>query len=125
MYIVYSSMTGQVERFVNKIKAYPVLHIDEYDESLGSFILITYTTNFGEAPQEVQEFLKEHHPNMMGVCASGKQSWKLFGTYCKSADVIHEQYGVPILLKFEMAGSEEDVKQLLERIENIEQEKLY
>lgn len=86
---------------------------------MGKYVLVTYTDKFGEIPKEVEEFLAEHHSNMVGVCASGRQIWKLQGTYCKSADVIHNQYGVPILLKFEMQGTDRDRKELLERIENI------
>lgn len=92
---------------------------------MGAYVLVTYTDKFGEAPKEVQEFLEKHHNNMVGVCASGRQIWKLQGTYCKSADAIHNQYGVPILLKFEMQGTNKDREQLLERIEGFDQEKLH
>lgn len=125
MIIVYASKTHNVERFCKKISKYKSVRVEEYDPSMGSFVLITYTTGFGEAPEEVHNFLSMYSNRMVGVCASGKQSWKLFGTYCKSADVIHEQYGVPILLKFEMAGTQQDVDKLTERIDMIEQEELH
>lgn len=89
---------------------------------MGKYILITYTDGFGQVPKEVVDFLQLHSNNMVGVCASGRQIWKLQGTYCKSADVIHQQYGAPILLKFEMAGTDKDRAELVERIEMIEQE---
>lgn len=121
MVIVYYSLTGQVKRFVGKISKYSSYNIDEYDDSIGEYILITPTHGFGEIPKKVKKFLDIHSANMKGVCASGRQVWKLRGTYCKCADVIHEQYGVPILLKFEMSGNEKDIETLLERIESIEQ----
>jgi protein involved in ribonucleotide reduction len=124
MLIVYDSFTGNVKRFVEKlglpnIKIYDGLIVSE------PYVLITYTAKFGEVPDSVSNFLKENHSNMVGVCASGRQIWKLQGTYCKSADIIHNQYRVPILLKFEMMGTDKDRQELLERIENIEQQKLY
>jgi protein involved in ribonucleotide reduction len=59
---------------------------------------------------------------MVAVCGSGRQIWKLQGTYCKAVDVISSQYGVPSLLKFEMKGTDRDRVELIERIEKIEQE---
>jgi protein involved in ribonucleotide reduction len=119
--IVYYSLTGQIQKFVDSIDKYETYHINDYEDNLGEYILITPTHGFGEVPENVASFLKEHHRNMRGVCASGRQVWKLRGTYCKSADVIHQQYGVPILLKFEMKGTDKDREQLVERIERIEQ----
>lgn len=119
MILVYASKTHNVERFCAKIAEYESVRVEDYKPSMGEYVLVTYTDGFGQIPKEVEEFLKEHHNNMVGVCASGRQVWKLQGTYCKSADAIHSQYGVPILLKFEMQGSDKDRKELLERIEDI------
>jgi protein involved in ribonucleotide reduction len=125
MIIVYYSFTGQIKRFLSGIDKYESVHIDDYVEQMGEYVLITPTHGFGEVPTAVNDFLVEHSDNMVGVCASGRQIWKLQGTYCKAGDVIHQQYGVPILLKFEMAGTNKDRAELVERIENIEQEKLH
>jgi protein involved in ribonucleotide reduction len=127
MIIVYYSFTNQVRDFVSEIDKYEVYHIDDYVKELGEYILITPTHGFGDIPEKVQEFLTRdsNHENMVGVCASGRSIWKLRGTYCKSADVIHDKYGVPILLKFEMKGTSKDRETLFERIEQIEQEKLH
>jgi protein involved in ribonucleotide reduction len=100
--IVYASKTHNVERFCAKIERYDSVRAEDYEPSMGKYILITYTDGFGQVPKHVVSFLEQYNHNMLGVCASGRQIWKLQGTYCKSADVIHEQYGVPILLKFEM-----------------------
>jgi protein involved in ribonucleotide reduction len=119
MILVYASKTHNVERFCAKIAEYVSVRVEDYEPSMGEYVLVTYTDGFGQVPKEVQSFLRKHHDNMKGVCASGRQVWKLQGTYCKSADVIQNMYGVPILLKFEMAGTDKDRKELLERIENI------
>ena len=120
MILVYASRTHNVEKFCAKIAEYESVRVQDYKPSMGEYVLVTYTDKFGEVPKDVQVFLEQYHSNMVGVCASGRQIWKLQGTYCKSADVIHQQYGVPILLKFEMMGTDKDRKELLERIENID-----
>lgn len=123
MILVYASKTHNVERFCAKIDKYKSVRVEEYEPSMGKYVLITYVDNFGEVPMEVQRFLDKHNDNMVGVCASGRQIWKLQGTYCKSADIIHNQYDVPILLKFEMMGTDKDRKELVERIEQLESKK--
>ena len=125
MILVYASRTHNVERFCAKITKYESVRVEDYKPSMGKYVLVTYTDGYGSIPKEVERFLEIHNNNMVGVCASGRQIWKLQGTYCKSADVVHQQYGVPVLLKFEMQGTDKDRKELLERIENIDQEKLY
>lgn len=120
MLIVYDSFTGNVEKFMEKLDYANSVKVSEGLVVNEKFVMITYTTNFGEVPKATRDFLKSNHHNMVGICASGKRSWELFGTYCKSADVIHEQYGVPILLKFDMQGTDSDRAKLLERIENFE-----
>jgi protein involved in ribonucleotide reduction len=122
MILVYYSFTGQVKSFVGKIDKYESINVEEYLPSMGKYILITPTHGFGNVPDKVQEFLNGHSDNMVAVCGSGRQVWKLQGTYCKAVDVISSQYGVPSLLKFEMKGTDRDRVELIERIEKIEQE---
>lgn len=125
MVIVYYSFTGQIRSFISKIDKYESYHIDEYNESLGDYVLITPTHGFGEIPDKVKDFLDSNHSNMVGVAGSGRQIWKLQGTYCKGAKNVSAIYGVPMLHEFEMKGTDRDREILLERIEQIEQEKLH
>lgn len=84
------------------------------------FVLITYTTGFGEAPLTTLDFLQSNYTYLQGIAASGNKAW---GTvYAKSADTISEMYGVPILLTFEMSGMPEDVETFRERVQNIRYE---
>lgn len=114
MLIVFASRTGNVRRLVSNIQRYEVCHISEYDKTLGAYVLITYTTGFGEVPAEVQKFLDENAENMKAVIASGNRNWGR--AFCRSADTISRKYNVPVLHKFEMAGSERDVEIIEERV---------
>ena len=53
MIIVYASKTHNVERFCKKIKRYESVRVEDYDPSMGEYVLITYTTGFGEAPTAI------------------------------------------------------------------------
>lgn len=123
MLIVYDSLSGNVERFVNKlpsveaIKITPGLKIDR------PYILVTYTAKIGEVPATVEQFLKENANFLQGVAASGNKIWGKIekgGTYCKSADTIALMYSVPIILKFEMSGLKKDIDTFMERVRSFE-----
>jgi len=118
MVIVYASRTGNVRRFVSNIRRYECYSISEYDKTLGKYVLITYTTGFGEAPEEVKQFLTEHGENMVAVAASGNRNWGL--AFCKSADTISEQYNVPVLHKFEMSGLQRDAEIIEKEMDRFE-----
>jgi len=117
MLIIFDSKTGNVERFVKKIdmdslRIKPGLIVPE------PFILVTYTTGFGQIPSSVLDFLKDNHQNMMAVSASGNRNWgQNFG---KSADLISGFYNVPVLSKFEMFGTENDVQNFIKGVMRLE-----
>ncbi|MED4582349.1 class Ib ribonucleoside-diphosphate reductase assembly flavoprotein NrdI [Brevibacillus choshinensis] len=107
MLIAYDSKTGNVRRFVNKLNL-PSVEIDEQMVIEEPFVLITYTTGFGQVPEKVASFLQRNHLYMKGVSASGNRNW---GTsFAKSADTIAHQYGVPVISKFELSGTGRDVE---------------
>ncbi|MDP5274182.1 class Ib ribonucleoside-diphosphate reductase assembly flavoprotein NrdI [Chengkuizengella axinellae] len=113
MKIVYASKTGNVKRFINKINISSVqLHSELIMDE--PFILVTYTTGFGQVPEEVEQFLKFNHNQMVGVVASGNRNWG--SNFGKSADIISNQYGVPTLHKFELSGTTRDLEVFKERV---------
>lgn len=92
--------------------------IDEMPEVDEPFVLITYTTGFGQVPPKVNEFLQCNHKMLRGVSASGNRNW---GTgFAKSADTIAEAYQVPVISKFELSGTNQDTLQFIERVQTIE-----
>lgn len=109
MLIAYDSRTGNVRRFVKKL-GLPAVQIDEGMELDEPFILVTYTTGFGQAPDKVLSFLKHNYRSMKGVVASGNRNWG--EGFARSADRISALYSVPVLGKFELSGTQRDVEHI-------------
>lgn len=117
MLVVYDSKTGNVKRFIAKLNM-PAVSIDEMPKVDEPFVLITYTTGFGQVPPKVDQFLKCNHNMLRGVSASGNRNW---GTgFAKSADTISQSYNVPIISKFELSGTMSDIEHFVERVQTIE-----
>ncbi|PGF18852.1 class Ib ribonucleoside-diphosphate reductase assembly flavoprotein NrdI, partial [Bacillus thuringiensis] len=93
----------------------------QIDEALvldEDFILITYTTGFGNVPERVLDFLERNNEKLKGVSASGNRNWgDMFGA---SADKISNKYEVPIVSKFELSGTNNDVEYFKERVREID-----
>lgn len=117
MKIVYYSKTGNVKRFVNKLEVealeiHSSLFIDE------PYILVTPTTGFGKVPIEVMRFVEDNKNLLKGVASSGNMNWG--SNYAKAAEVISSLYNVPIILKFELHGTKQDIEIFQERVRLIE-----
>eukprot|EP01132_Coremiostelium_polycephalum_P020478 gene20478-24326_t len=70
--------TGNVERFVHKIKAltgWEVLRITENIEIKKAGHLVTYTTRIGEVPDSTQAFLQRYADYVTTVSSSGNRNW--------------------------------------------------
>lgn len=106
MLIAYDSRTGNVQRFVNKL-GLPAIQIESEMKLEQPFVLITYTTGFGQVPEKVMSFLQHNHARLMGVMASGNRNWG--ESFARSADRIAQLYSVPVLGKFELSGTQRDV----------------
>nr|WP_245864492.1 class Ib ribonucleoside-diphosphate reductase assembly flavoprotein NrdI [Paenibacillus donghaensis] len=81
------------------------------------FVLITYTTGFGEVPKSVDRFLSLNNKNIKGVIGSGNMNWGKF--FCGAAETISKQYEVPLLHKFELSGNKKDVEKIKQEALNI------
>lgn len=104
--IAYYSKTGNTRRFVDKldqsaVEITPGLTLEQ------PFVLVTPTYNFGQVPEEVVEFIKFNHTNMLGVVGTGNIVWAQ--NFAKSADIISRQFSVPIIRKIELSGTAQDV----------------
>lgn len=60
------------------------------------------------------DFLAANSAYLAGVAASGNRNWG--DNYAKAADIIATQYGVPMVGRFELAGTDADVRQFIERV---------
>ncbi|NEW08261.1 class Ib ribonucleoside-diphosphate reductase assembly flavoprotein NrdI [Paenibacillus sp. SYP-B3998] len=116
MLIAYDSKTGNVRRFIAKLQM-PAVQIEEALKMDEPFVLVTYTTGFGQIPQKVASFLEQNHPRMIGVAASGNRNWG--DGFAKSADTISELYDVPVLTKFELSGTKNDVERFVQGVNAI------
>lgn len=119
MLIIYASKTGNVKRFIEKtgmdaIQITKDLQVDK------PFILLTYTTGFGKVPPEVEEFMQRdrHRTELQGLVGSGNRNWGML--FCGAADKLSEQFSVPVLMKFELSGTKEDVNQFIQEVRSFE-----
>ncbi|GIQ68772.1 class Ib ribonucleoside-diphosphate reductase assembly flavoprotein NrdI [Xylanibacillus composti] len=116
MLIAYDSRTGNVRRFIAKLNM-PAVQIDDQLSLDEPFVLVTYTTGFGQVPDKVDAFLKRNYRRMRGVSASGNRNWG--DRFAASADRIAELYGVPVVSKFELSGTRQDVDQFRQGVSSI------
>ncbi|MGL5043120.1 MAG: class Ib ribonucleoside-diphosphate reductase assembly flavoprotein NrdI [Culicoidibacterales bacterium] len=107
MLVVFYSETGNVAEFVEKTGLESLEVISGSETTDENFVVVVPTTGDGDVPDAILEFLEAHVDQLKGVAASGNMGWE--DTYCFAADVINEQYKVPVLAKFEDEGTDEDV----------------
>ncbi len=122
MYIYYDSKTGNVQRFIEKIKKerpdwnYVKIVDTTIIENKGH--LITYTTNFGEVSENTFKFMENesNRKYIKSVSSSGNMNW---GTmYAVAADKISERYKIPVLMKFELSGTYAEAKYFINNVED-------
>lgn len=125
-YIVYESRTGQVNRFVNKVRLSfervrspqtPASMLQFHRIGEGNlpeigrpFHMLTYTDGFGVVPDLTQQFLElgSNGRFIQSIGSSGNKNWGMH-QYGKAADIIAGNYGAAVSLKWELAGKVEDV----------------
>lgn len=124
MFVYYDSKTGNVQRFIDKIKKerpeWEFVKITYDMEISEKGHLVTFTTNFGETPGTTEKFLENENNRkcIESVCSSGNMNWgTLFG---KAADNIEEKYGIPVLMKFELSGTSKEIRNYIEYLEGNE-----
>lgn len=122
--IYYDSRTGNVERFVKKVEeltAWEFVKISEDLEVSDPGHLITFTTRFGEVPESTKTFLQNENIWLYSVTSSGNTNWgRNFGL---AGDLISAQLRIPLLMKFELSGTSEDVKRFINLIETFNYDK--
>ena len=113
MLIIYDTFSGNTERFVQKlnvkntiVRLSPLLLVEE------EFVLVTYTFLFGEVPTATKLFLENNHKFLKGVASSGNKNWG--NNFAKAANIISDNYNVPIIHKFELSGTDNDIKEFFE-----------
>ncbi|GGC34922.1 hypothetical protein GCM10011386_28820 [Parapedobacter defluvii] len=120
MLIIFASRTGNVRRFVNKAAELSVLGLRTCElPEIPSFQrahLVTYTDPMGAIPPMVKSFLEQHHRKILSVSGSGNRNWGR--DFAAAVDKIHQQYGIPINLKFELSGTHNEIQTFIDYINN-------
>ena len=116
MLVAYDSMTGNVKRFIHKLNM-PAVQIGE-DLVIDEDFIFNYVYNrFWQCTRTCFRILERNNEKLKGVSASGNRNWgDMFGA---SADKISAKYEVPIVSKFELSGTNNDVEYFKERVREI------
>ena len=121
MIIYYDSKTGNVQRFVDKIKKNrPEWNFIKIEPSMeidreGHFL--TFTTKIGQIPETTLKFLenKNNKRYIKSVSSSGNMNWGEH--FAIAADSINESYNIPVLMKFELSGTNMQVEYFINYVE--------
>lgn len=121
MIIVVDSLTGQGQRFAQKL-GYPVVDVNlGIEDKLQPLFLVTRSFNFGQVPEPTLDFLDRYHKRVVAVVVSGNRNWG--ENYGKAGERIRDRYGIPLLLKFEGSGFKNDIQLVQDWIQKYEEEK--
>ena len=118
----YYSGTGNTERFVEKtgLNAVPLFHPDKVYIASSDYLLLmpTYSDADGRnaVPAPVEKFLKLecNRHFLKGVIAFGDQSF--MNTFCRGGEIIAARYGVPVLRRIELSGTQSDIDALVKMV---------
>lgn len=116
----YSSASGNTARFVSRLglpaKRIPISPSDPMPEPEGEYVLIlpTYADGQGRGAvaKQVIRFLNDpvRRAGIRGVIAAGNRNFGV--TYALAGQVIAEKCNVPVLYRFELAGTDTDVSRV-------------
>lgn len=123
--IYFSSVSDNTHRFVEKLGVtaarMPVLTKDPTLRATRPYVLVLPTyggiTGKGAVPRQVVKFLNDEQNRSLlrGVIGAGNTN---FGeTYCLAADIVATKCAVPVLYRFEVMGTSEDVARVTTGLE--------
>jgi protein involved in ribonucleotide reduction len=123
--VYFSSVSENTKRFVDKLGVKTVripLKTEEAAEFVHEkdsvLVVPTYGggNEGGTVPKQVIKFLNnpENRKHIKAVIAGGNTN---FGEhFCRAGDVVAQKLGVPVLYRFEITGTPEDVNEVKERL---------
>lgn len=114
MLVYFSSVTENTSRFIEKL-GIPAERIPLKASDAGlfvvehEFVLVTPTYGAGRVPPQVVKFLnlEQNRVQCKGVIGSGNRNF--LTDYAKAGDLVSAKLQVPLLYRFELAGTPEDV----------------
>lgn len=117
MIVYYDSKTGNVERFIQKIRLLTNWHCIKISDSISidqEGHLVTYTTKIGSVTETTLRFMEKNSDFILSVSSSGNMNWG--ANFALAADKIAGQYSIPVLIKFELSGLERDVNSFIQKV---------
>ena len=125
--VYFSSVSGNTRRFVEKLgrpaDRIPLLAKDAPLKATEPYVLVVPTygggNGQGAVPKQVIRFLndEENRSLIRGVIGAGNTN---FGeAYCLAGDIISAKCRVPHLYKFEVFGTEDDVRVVNEGLDSL------
>ncbi|KYD05386.1 class Ib ribonucleoside-diphosphate reductase assembly flavoprotein NrdI [Bacillus atrophaeus] len=121
MIITYESKTGNVRRFVKTLQQeLDIEAIEITDDTIinQEFIHITYTIGFGEVPERTLNFINKNKNKIRGVVVSGNKVWG--DNYGLAGDKLSAKFHTPLLLKFELSGTKQDLQKIIQEVQLID-----
>lgn len=125
--VYYSSNTQNTHRFVEKLgipaRRIPTNAVDGVPAVREPYVLVLPTYAGGEGqgavPKQVIRFLNdpENRRFIRGVVASGNRNFGEFFAY--AGRIVAQKCQVPLLYRFELMGTEEDIKNVKEKVERL------
>ena len=115
--VYFSSVSGNTARFMEKLglaaRRIPLYAKDEALQVHRPYVLVLPTygggNGKGAVPKQVIRFLNDEHNRSLirGVIAAGNTN---FGSaYCLAGDIVSAKCTVPLLYRFEVFGTQDDV----------------
>lgn len=118
MIVYFSNWSGFTHQFIEKIEV-PASRIPLKSEEAGTFtisepstlIFPTYGANGRDfVPKQVIKFLNNPENRLFVDSVIGSGNRNFLGNYCRGADIVSEKLQVPLLYRFELAGTQDDVE---------------
>lgn len=126
--IYFSSASGYTHRFVSKLELpdgeaarLPIITKEPTLLAMEPFVLILPTYGGGDGngavPKQVIKFLnvKANRELIRGVIAAGNTNF--YEAYCLAGDIVARKCEVPLMYRFELMGTPEDVTAVREGLE--------
>ena len=127
MIVYFSNVSGFTHRFVEKL-GLSASRIPINSVEAGSFrisepstlILPTYGANGRDfVPKQVIRFLNVEANRNLITSVIGSGNINFLDDYTKAADIVSAKLGVPVLHRFELAGTPEDIDIVHKELENL------
>lgn len=124
MIVYFSNVSNFTHKFVEKLEV-PAFRIPLKSDEAGTFtvsepctlILPTYGANGRDfVPKQVIKWLNVESNRLLVQNVIGSGNTNFLGDFARGADIVANKLSVPLLYRFELAGTKEDVKNVQEML---------